>query len=162
MVDTLITKNSAVHSSNIGTHPLERMDSPQRKNYFGHPVQDTLPAHHRSFAPEWQQTSQEAQQQTNITLQSSANFYNTHAHPLPDIHVGSHVSIQNQRSKLWDNYGVITEISPHRRYYIKTQEGRVLVHNRRFLRRHVPASIPANTQQTEVTHHDLSQDPPPR
>ena len=145
MVDTLIMRNSAVHSSNIGTHPLERMDSPPAQKLFGHPVQDTLPAHHRSFAPEWQRTNQEAQQQTNITLQSSANFYNTHAHFLPDINVGSHVAIQNPRSKLWDTYGVVTEISPHRRYYIKTQRGRVLVCNRHFLRRRVPASIPANT-----------------
>ena len=55
-----------------------------------------------------------------------------------------------------------TELSPHRRYYIKTQGGRFLVHNRHFLRRRVSASIPVNTQQTEVTHHDLAQDPPPR
>ena len=40
--------------------------------------------------------------------------------------------------------------------------GQHCVSNRRFLRRRVPASIPANTRQTEVTHHDLAQDPPPR
>ena len=63
---------------------LQYRNTPTRKDglsptqkLFGHPVQDTLPAHHRSFAPEWQRTSQEAQQQTDITLQSSANFYNT-------------------------------------------------------------------------------------
>ena len=33
--------------------------SPAQK-LFGHPVQDTLPAHRRSFAPEWQRSSQEA------------------------------------------------------------------------------------------------------
>ena len=39
-------------------------------------------------------------------------------------------------------HGTVTEISPQRRYYIKTKGGRVLVRNRRFLRRRVPTSIP--------------------
>ena len=43
---------------------LQYQNTPTRKDglslaqkLFGHPVQDTLPAHHRSFAPEWQRTS---------------------------------------------------------------------------------------------------------
>ena len=46
---------------------LQYRNTPTRKDglssvqkLFGHPVQDTLPAHHRSFATEWQRTSQEA------------------------------------------------------------------------------------------------------
>ena len=145
---------------------LQYRNTPTRKDglspaqkLFGHPVQDILPAHRRSFAPEWQHSTKEAEQQTDVTLQSSAKFYNTHAHTLSDIHVGSHVAIQNPRSKLWDIYGVVIEIMSHRRYYIKTQGGRVLVRNRRFLRRRVPTSIPMTTHQPEVIHHDPTQDP---
>ena len=90
--------------------------------------------------PQWQQPVQEATQQAEDTSKSSAAYYNLHAHNLPDIHVGSHVAVQNPQSRLWDIYGIVTEIGPHRRYYIKTTGGRVLVRNRRFLRRRVPAS----------------------
>ena len=65
-------------------------------------------------------------------------FYNAHVWPLPDIHVGSSVAVQNPQTKLWDVYGIVTEIGPHRRYYIKTHSGHVLVRNHRFLRRRVP------------------------
>ena len=51
------------------------------------------------------------------------------------------------QTKIWDIYGTVTEISPQRRYYIKTKGGRVLVCNRRFLRRHIPTSIPTDISQ---------------
>ena len=41
--------------------------SPAQKLY-GHPVQDTLPAHRRSFSPDWQHSSQEVDQQAAYTL----------------------------------------------------------------------------------------------
>ena len=117
-------------------------------NYYGHPVQDILPAHHRSFTQEWQRKTQEAEEQAYHTLKSEA-FYNTHAHPLPDIEVGTNVAVQNHQSKLWDIYVVVTHVGPHRRYYVKTSSGRVLVRNRRFLRRRVQMSIPSGTEQSE-------------
>ena len=133
---------------------LQYRNTPSRKDglspshkLFGHPVQDTLPAHHRSFLPEWQRPIATAEQQRQDTLQSSAAFYNSHAHTLSDINVGSHVAIQNPQTKIWDIYGTVTEISPQRRYYIKTKGGRVLVRNRRFLRRRVPTSIPTDISQ---------------
>ena len=133
---------------------LQYRNTPSRKDglspshkLFGHPVQDTLPAHHRSFLPEWQRPIFTAEQQRQDTLQSTAAFYNSHAHTLSNINVGSHVAIQNPQTKIWDIYGTVTEISPQRRYYIKTKGGRVLVRNRRFLRRRVPTSIPTDISQ---------------
>ena len=134
-----------------GTSPAQKL--------YGHPVQDILPAHRRSFSRQWQQKSQEVEEQAKQTLQSSEAFYNTHAHPLPDINVGSHVAIQNHQSKLWDIYGVVTDIGPHRRYYVKTGSGRVLVRNRRFLRRRIPLSIPTSQQQSNPAAVSI-QDPP--
>ena len=86
-----------------------------------------------------------AEQQRHDNLESSAAFYNQHTHPLKDITVGSHVAIQNPQTKAWEIYGIVTEINPQRRYYIKTKGGRVLVRNRRFLRQRLPTSIPETT-----------------
>ena len=116
-----------------GTSPAHKL--------FGHPIQDSIPAHHRSFAPEWQKNTQEAEQQATETLAQSKEFYNSHAHSLPDIQVGSKVALLNQQTKLWDIYGIVVSIGPNRRYFVKTQSGRILVRNRRFLRRHTPASL---------------------
>ena len=58
--------------------------SPAQK-LFGHPVQDTLPAHRRSFAPEWQRSSQEADSATTHTSKTSQAAYDQHAHPPPPV-----------------------------------------------------------------------------
>ena len=109
---------------------------------YGHPVQDTLLAHHSSFAPEWQRSEQEAQQQATAIQEVSQKFYNTRAHPLPEIQAGTNVTVQDHRSKLWDTYGVVTAIGSQHQYYVKTQKGSVLVRNQRFIRRRVPESVP--------------------
>ena len=114
-----------------------------------------MPAHRQSFALECQRSTQEAQKQAEVTLQTSAEYYNTHAHNLTDIHVSSSIATQNAQSKLWDTYRVVAE---HRRYYIKTQAGGILVWNHRFLRHRVSTSIIMATQQTETVQHDPSKD----
>ena len=111
--------------------------SPAQK-LFGHPVQDTLPAHCRSFAPEWQKSVQDAETAAAETQVKSQQSYNQHAHELSTLQVGNHIAIQNPTSKMWDIYGVITAIGPFWRYFVKTQSGRVLVRNHRFLCKHTP------------------------
>ena len=68
--------------------------------------------------------------------------YSQHNRPLPDITIGSPVAIHNQESKQWDRYRVVVDIGRHRRYFIKTTNGRVLVRNRRFIQKRVPTSLP--------------------
>ena len=58
--------------------------------------------------------------------------YNHHTRTLSKITVGSRVALQNE-TKRWDIHGIVMEIGPHRRYFVKTQSARVLVRNRRFL-----------------------------
>jgi len=62
-------------------------------------------------------------------------YFNIHAKHLPEIHVASDVAVRTPHTKLWDIYGKVVNIGPYRRYYVKTSSGRVLVHNRRYLRR---------------------------
>ena len=63
-------------------------------------------------------------------LAQPKEFYNTHAHSLPDIQVGSKIALQNQQTKLWDIYKIVVSIGSNRRYFFKTQSGRILVRNR--------------------------------
>ena len=94
----------------------------------------------------------------NETSDQSKAFYNTHTHQLPDIHIGSKVALQNQQIKLWDIYGTVVTIGPHRRYYLMTHSGRVLVRNRRFLRHGTPALLqpPTVSHQSPTTSQHTS------
>ena len=60
--------------------------------------------------------------------------YDRHARDLPMLGVGSQVTLQNHATGLWDRHGVVTDIGPHRRYFIRLPSGRVLTRNRRHLR----------------------------
>ena len=103
-----------------------------------------------------------AEQQQQDTLQSSTTYYNSHADQLSDIKIGSHVAIQNSQTKVWDIYGIAIEVSPERRYYIKTKGGRVLVRNCRCLCCRIPTFIPNHTTQSGCSQLPTSQPPPPR
>ena len=116
--------------------------SPAQK-LFGRPIQDHLPAHRRSFAPEWQKSSLEADATAQEVQCNTQDFYNQHSQNLSDLNIGSHVAVQHPVTKLWEIYGIVTAIGSHRRYFVKTQSGRVLVRNRRFLRKRIPISIAA-------------------
>ena len=133
--------------------------SPAQK-LFGHPIQDTLPAHRRAFAPKWQISAEEAETHATKQAERVEHYYNQHARTLPEIHIGSNVAIQNTITKQWDIYGVVTSIGPHRRYYVKTASGKVLVRNRRYLRRRIPLVAPGATsplpQQSETVDTSLS------
>ena len=165
---------------------LQYRNTPSRKDglspaqkLYGHPVQDSLPAHRCSFLQEWQRKAEVAEKQVEATQQSSAKYYNQHAHPLAEIGIGSNLAIQNPRTKLWDTYGIITAMSSNRKYYIETSSGRVFVRNLRFLHRCVPMSMPtcmtqhlpvgqtardtpANQTTQELRHSARARQPPNR
>ena len=132
--------------------------SPAQK-LFGRPVQDHLPAHRRSFAPEWQNSFDEAENAAEETQQESQNYYNAHAHNSPDITIGNHVAIQHHDTKRWEIYGTVTAIGPYRRYHIRTRSGRVLVRNRCFIRKRTPLSIAAPAEKA-ATEELPAEDPP--
>ena len=111
--------------------------APAQKLY-GTPVQDTLPAHHRAFSHEWQKRMLDAEKSTLENKERAVEYYNQHAHTLPDIRVGSNVAVHNSETKQWDIYGVVVDVGPYRRYSVKLNSGR---RNRRFLHRRIPASI---------------------
>ena len=138
--------------------------SPAQK-LFGQPIQDTLPAHRRAFAPQWQISAEEVEEHAVTHAEQVEHYYNQHARALPEIHVVSNVAIQNTSTKLWDIYGIVTAIGPHRQYYVKTASGRVLARNRRYLRHRVPLAPPGGTagapQPPQEASLGLNPPPPP-
>jgi len=119
---------------------LQYRNTPSRKDglspaqkLYGHPIQDTLTAHHKSFEPEWLQSKMVTNAKSTAYLESSRRYYNTTTHSLPEIVVGTNVAVQNPQTKLWDTYGMATAISPQRQYHIKTSRGTVLIKNRQFI-----------------------------
>ena len=136
---------SSVDEAKLARGMLQYRNTPSRRDglspaqkLFGHPIQDTLPAHRRAFAPEWQRSAEVADTTFKAHQEQVEQQYNTHTRALPEIGIGSNVAIQNSTSKLWDIYGVVVDVGPFRRYFVKTVSGRILVRNRRFLRRRVP------------------------
>ena len=106
---------------------LQYRNTPSRKDglspamkLFSKPIQASLPAHCRAFSEQWQHSTAEAEKQAINTEQEVEKYYNQHSHTLPDIDIGS---IQHKDTKRWEIYGIVTDIGPNRRYYVKTQSG---------------------------------------
>ncbi len=81
------------------------------------------------------------------------SFYDQHAHPIPDLTPGAHVAIQNPVSRAWDVYGVVTAVDQHRRCFVQTESVRVLLRNRRFLRKRTALSVGASSTDTHSDQH---------
>ena len=56
--------------------PSRRDGLSSAQKLYGHPVQDTLPAHRRSFAPEWQQRAGQAESLRETSQRVATQYYN--------------------------------------------------------------------------------------
>ena len=130
--------------------PCRKDGQSSAQKLFGHPVQDSIPTHCRSFALEWQKLAYKEEKAAHSTEDKVQALYNQHAHDLTDLKVGNSVAVQKSLSNLWDIYGTITSIGPHHRYFIKTHSGRVLVQNRRFIRKRLPLSSGAPDNESAL------------
>ena len=80
----------AINENHLTRAILQYRNTPSRKDglspaqkLFGHPMQDTLPAHRRAFSAEWQRSDEAAEQQALATKETTEKTYNKHARPLP-------------------------------------------------------------------------------
>ena len=96
--------------------------SPAQKLY-SRPVQDTLPAHPKSFNSQQQSNLEEAATKADRTQQTVIQYYNRAAHPVPEFHTGTQVALQDPQTKLWDQHGEVIRIGQHYQYAIKTESG---------------------------------------
>ena len=138
---------------------------------LGRPLRDCLPAHPRSFAPQWQAPVEELEQRTERVKERRAERYNLSARTLPPLQVGNDVLIQHPVTKRWATPGKIIKIGPNRDYLIKTASGCVMRRNRRFLRRRVPVmpgasgtsmELPTSRRATQTPPQPAQQPPPIR
>jgi transposase InsO family protein len=110
---------------------------------FNRPVRDALPAHRRSFAPEWQLKADILEKRARRAKEVQIEHYNRTAHPLQPFKIGDHVIVQHPVSKCWATTAIVVEIGPNRDYIVKTPAGRLFRRNRRMLRKRVPV-MPGN------------------
>ena len=68
---------------------------------------------------------EQAKQLEEAFQDAAVNCFNSSAHHLPDIKIGSHVTVQGPKIKLWDAYGIIKS---HQQHYVKTDRNLILVH----------------------------------
>ena len=109
-----------------------------------------LPAHRRSFAPEWQKKADEADRRRVRAEEKMEDRYNQTAKALPPLEIGARVAVQDTQPRLWDRYGVVVQLGWHCKYFVRLQSGRILVRNRRFLRRRYVLAEPM-ARQKETT-----------
>ena len=131
-----------------GTSPAQAL--------FGRPLSSFVFAHRSSFAPEWQTKSCEADSLSAEYAAKVKLHYDKSARPLPPLSLGTHIDLQDPRSKSWSSHGIVVAIGRHRDYAVKLPSGRVLWRNRRFLRARVsPVPVPAGP-----TSHQGDDKPP--
>ena len=128
--------------------------SPAQKLY-GRPLSSFVLAHHRSFSSEWQTLADD----TDAAPPSAPAQFDVSARPLSELRIGTHVDVQDPRSKLWCKRGVIVGVGRHRDYYVKLTSGRVYWRNRRFLRPFIPL-VPATPDGTVPANPPADQPAP--
>ena len=109
-------------------------NTPRAQILFGHPLPSVVLAHRQSFASKWQKTADEQDASCRQAHARNEERYNRRSRPLPQLHIGTQVRLQNPITKKWDRVGVIIGIGRHRDYHVKLPSGRVYWRNRRFMK----------------------------
>ncbi|UYV63017.1 K02A2.6-like [Cordylochernes scorpioides] len=132
---------------------------------FGAPTRTKLPLHRSQFAKEWRTRISECDQRAQNLRQKALKRYNRNAKPLSQLEVGAIVLVQDHRTKHWTLIAEVLEQLPRgRSYLIRTDAGRLLRRNRRFLRPFVPPpyTTPPNSAQHQQTLSPRTREPNPR
>ena len=112
---------------------------------FGRPIRDSLPAHRRNFDAAWQRSVEEMEAQAERVHQRVEERYNRTSKPLPRLHLGAPVAVQNPVTKTWTRHGRIVERMKNNDFLIKLVSGRILRRNRRFIRVRYPQLPPGSS-----------------
>ena len=116
---------------------------------YGHPVRSAVPMHHRAFDKTWQKAAEECDRRGEEVKEAAEEAYNRGAKPLPPLRIGANVSVQDERTGLWDRTGRVVAIGRHRDYLVKTPSGRVLWRNRRLIRPYRPVHATGADQSSD-------------
>ncbi|KAK3874434.1 hypothetical protein Pcinc_020639 [Petrolisthes cinctipes] len=127
---------------------------------FGHPMRSCIPAHHRSFSPQWQLAADNCDAKADHLREQAKIRHDSSARSLPLLHLGGYVDVQDHANGRWDRVGVIVGIGQRRDYLVKMGSGRILWRNRRFLRPHRPMT-PVGVKGQDTHHTITPQQPDP-
>ena len=88
-------------------------------------LRDHLPANPNPYNPsrEWLVTKEHRELNLAKRYAKQAEVWSGHTRDLPELPVGSHVSVQNHhghgnKPKRWDHFGLIVDVLPHQQYRI--------------------------------------------
>ena len=141
-------KNSQIDEDKLLTALLQYRNTPNKRDgfspaqkLFGHPIQDRMPMHKKSFN---QGTNEKAERKANDHDYKAKAYYNRSAKELPGLKPGEHIALYNQSSSKWDTHGTILQRISKHRYTIKLESGSILQRNRKYLRPRNPLSVTRN------------------
>ena len=101
---------------------------------FGQNLRSRVPAHSKSFLPEWQEKAEAYDRRTAAHDPAVHHEDDQHACIRPQLHVGQRVYIQDTTTRRWDKVGVVMGIGRTRDYNIRLPSGRVWWRNGQLLR----------------------------
>ena len=112
-----------------GLSPAERL--------FGHPLRSLVPAHWRSFDPQWQTKADEADIRRLRSAAKAKEYYDRSAQVRHPLSVGDAVLVLNYKSQRWDLIGKVIERNKEnaRRCRVRFPSGRTWWRNAKFLRK---------------------------
>ena len=150
-VKTFLSKTTANGNINIDAFRaglLEFRNTPRANGFspsqllFGQPLRSQVLAHPSAFKPDWHDLRNTIDQAASSLAAKARQRHDQHAKPLPVLRHGTVVRVQHPRSKRCDTVPEVIEVKRSGRSYgVKTESGRVLWRNRRFLRLFYPTSI---------------------
>lgn len=78
-----------------------RPDGRSPQIVYGHPLRSHVPAHWKTFSPEWQRKAEEADLITDEIQEKAKEYYNLHAKLLKPFCIGDLVCVQDVNTKRW-------------------------------------------------------------
>ena len=110
-----------------GVSPAQRL--------FGRPTRSKLPIGPAAFTTPIQKVIEEADRRAVSLRQKAKEQFDKRTKSLKKLEVGGIVLVQDPVTKLWDKVAVIQDIARRNRSYtLKTETGRILWRNRRFIK----------------------------
>ena len=135
------SKNGSLDSDAFRKGIIELRNTPQAcglspaQIVFGHPMRSNVVTHHRAYRQEWKKGRTEADQKAATLRAKAKKRHDEHAKRLPVLKIRTVVRVQHPVTRRWSTIGeIIDQDRRARSYTIKTESGRVLWRNRRFLR----------------------------
>ena len=151
---------------NYRNTPLRDIGRSPAQIVTGRQLRDHLPTNPSSYRPskEWLLTKEQRELALAKRYTKQGEVWSEHTRDLPELPVGSHVSVQNQhgnKAKRWDRTGLIVDVLPHKQYRVRMDgSGDISLRNRRFLRKIIPLQSILQTSPAPVTSSTAS--PPDR